>query len=120
MLECTRVVFLDPCYFLYIKIIFQSSVRRFADDTTVFVIVDDIEEATLTQNGDLNALKFGADQWLVSFNPQKNKSLYISNKTDLVVPPLYFDGLMIGMVGIGMVKLLNCDNRAKLSTSLLK
>ena len=29
---------------------------------------------------------------------KKTKSLYISNKSDLVVPPLYFDGLMIDMV----------------------
>ena len=55
----------------------ESSVRLFADDTTLFVIVDDIEEATLTQNGDLYALKLWADQWLVSFNPKKNqKPLY--------------------------------------------
>ena len=57
-----------------------------------------VQEATLTQNGDLYAIKLWADQWLVSFNPQKTKSIYISNKTDSVVPPLYFDGLMIDMV----------------------
>ena len=78
MLESPKVLFLDPFYFLiYINDlpeVVESSVRLFADDTTLFVIVDDIEEATLTQNGDLYALKLWADQWLVSFNPQKPKA----------------------------------------------
>ena len=32
-----------------------------------------MEEATLTLKGDLSALKYWADQWLVTFNPKKNR-----------------------------------------------
>jgi hypothetical protein len=75
--------------------ILEANVRLFADDTSLFIIVEDIEESTLTLNGDLSALKLWADQWLISFNPQKTDSLYVSNKPDNLIPPLFFDNSMI-------------------------
>ena len=46
-------------YINYLSEVVESSVRLFADDrpTMLFVLVDDIEKATLTQNSDLYALK---------------------------------------------------------------
>ena len=78
--------------------IVESSVRLFADDTTLFVIADDLEEATLTLNGDLYAIQVWAEQWLVSFNPQKTKTMCITNKTDLVLPTVYYKGCSVESV----------------------
>ena len=72
--------------------IVESSVHLFADDTTLFVIADDLEEATLTLNCDLYAIKVWAEQWLVSFNPQKTKTMCITKKTDLLLPTVYYKG----------------------------
>ena len=71
--------------------IVESNIRLFADDTTFFTVVDDMEESTLTLKGDLSALKYWADQWLVTFNPQKTESLYVTYKTDVSAPTLVFD-----------------------------
>ena len=70
----------------------------FADDTTLFVIDDDLEEATLTLNGDLYAIKVWAEQWLISFNPQKTKTMCITNKTDLLLPTVYYKGCPVESV----------------------
>ena len=78
--------------------IVESNIRLFADDTTLFTVVDDMEEATLTLKGDLSALKYWADQWLVTLNPSKTESLYVTNKTDVSTPTLVFDGSAINVV----------------------
>ena len=48
--------------------IVQSSIRLFADDTSLFIRVDDAIAATDTLNTDLQEVKDWSQQWLMSFN----------------------------------------------------
>ena len=55
-----------------------SNVKLFADDTSLYIEVDDPDEAVETLNSDLNMVQTWADQWLVKFSPSKTKLLTCS------------------------------------------
>ncbi|MEW8547708.1 MAG: reverse transcriptase family protein, partial [Candidatus Thiodiazotropha sp.] len=57
-----------------------SSVRLFADDTSLFIVVDDPITAAGCLNMDLDRISRWAATWLVSFNPSKTESLLVSRK----------------------------------------
>ena len=85
---------LGPLLFLlYINDIVKnigSNIRLFADDTSLFIIVDNPTTAALCLNSDLEKLlSFGC--YLVShFQPFQKQSLLISRKTNKpIYPPLY-------------------------------
>ena len=79
-------------FLLYINDIvldIQSCVRLFADDTSLYIIVDNPINAAGILNADLETLHLWADKWLVKFNPAKSESLLVSRKTNRNVhPPL--------------------------------
>ena len=56
----------------------NSVIRLFADDTSLYIIVDSPEEASDTLNQDLEKIPTWADKLLVSFNPKKTESIIIS------------------------------------------
>ena len=64
----------------------NSNISIFADDTTLYISVDDPNNVTnatdaATQlNDDMITIKSWADQWLVNFNPSKTKTMTITNK----------------------------------------
>ena len=58
----------------------QSNIRLFADDTSLYIIVENPNTAALTLNSDLGTIHHWADNWLVDFNPTKTTSLLISRK----------------------------------------
>ena len=68
----------------------QSEIRLFADDTILFKIFDDMDQAANELNHDLNSA--WAKKWLVTFNPAKTESLFVSTKHNVMFPPLYFGG----------------------------
>ena len=82
---------LGPLLFLvYINDIVQeinSTIRLFADDTSLYIIVESPEEAANTLNQDLNRISAWAEKWLVSFNPQKTDSMILSRKTNKPIHP---------------------------------
>ena len=70
----------------------QSHIKLFADDTSLFVIVDQNEiECSQQLNRDLNVIDNWAKTWLVKFNPDKTESLYITLKSNIAPSPLTFD-----------------------------
>ena len=81
-------------YFLYIyiyindvrSVIKHCNIRLFADDTCLFIEVEDRNDACEKINEDLTMNKW-PKQWLVSFSAPKMKSLIVSNKKDYNLNP---------------------------------
>ena len=75
---------LGPLLFLlYINDIVESinsSIRLFADDTTLYIIVDNPLHAANQLNSDLSKIHQWATKWLVTFNPSKSESIIFSRK----------------------------------------
>ena len=73
----------------------DSNIRLFADDTTIFVDVDDPVVAADTLNNDLQKMSDWANQWLVTFSPPKTQSMIISYKKDAHHPAVFLNGTQI-------------------------
>ena len=85
---------LGPLLFLlYINDIvkdIQSNIRLFADDTSLFIVVENPDTAAQTLNSDLEKITKWAKDWLVSFTPIKTETLLISRKLiQPAHPPLH-------------------------------
>ena len=73
-----------------------SNIRLFADDTSLFIIVENPDTAAELLNLDLEKIITWAKTWLVSFNPKKTESLLISRKLNKPVhPSLLMDNQVI-------------------------
>ena len=86
-----RVLSLVLSFLLFINDIVTdivSNIRLFADDTSLFIIVENPDTAAELLNLDLEKNKTWAKTWLVSFNPKKTESLLITNKLNKPVHPL--------------------------------
>ena len=64
-----------------------SSVKLFADDTSLYLIVEDPVMAANLMDTDLDKIHHWANKWLVKFNPHKTEELIISRKTVTVHHP---------------------------------
>ena len=77
---------LGPLLFLLyindIVIDIGSNIRLFADDTSLYIIVEDPVVASNCLNLDLNKITQWAATWLVSFNPSKTESIIMSRKSN--------------------------------------
>ena len=85
---------LGPLLFLlYVNDIVQdigSNIRLFADDTSLFIIVDD---------PDLDKISNWASKWLVTFNPSKTETLLFSRKMNRPLhPPVFMQNQQISEV----------------------
>ena len=76
-----------------------SNIRLFADDTSLYIIVDNPITAANCLNIDLGRISKWAATWLVAFNPTKTESLLISRKLNkLNHPPIIMQNLQISDV----------------------
>ena len=76
-----------------------SNIRLFADDTSLFIIVDDPVTAAGCINADLGKISNWASTWLVTFNPSKTETLLISRKLNKPLhPPLFMQNHLISEV----------------------
>ncbi len=94
---------LGPLLFLiYINDIVEeinSNIRLFADDTSLYIVVDDPNTASRMLNDDLIKIHNWSKRWLVDFNPSKTETLLISRKNTRVVhPPLLMNNNVIQQV----------------------
>jgi hypothetical protein len=85
---------LDPFLFLvYINDIvndINNDIRLFADDTSLFVVVENDHAAAATSlTDDMNVISNSAKKWAIQFNPQKTKNIVFSRR-DREHPPVYF------------------------------
>ena len=77
----------------------SSEAKLFADDTSLFTVVYDVDIAANKVNRDLEIIAIWAYQWKMHFNPDKNKQaiqVKFSQKRDTPVhPPLFFNGFEV-------------------------
>ena len=57
-----------------------SAICLFADDTSLYLVVDNPIDAANVLNSDLNKIHLWAKKWLVPFNPSKSECLLFSRK----------------------------------------
>jgi hypothetical protein len=79
-------------------VIRRCKIRLFADDTCLFVEVDEPAEAAGILNDNLDRIQNWAEKWLVSFSPPKTNELLISNKAPRAHPPLFLNNQQIARV----------------------
>ncbi len=96
---------LGPLLFLvYINDIvadIQAQINLFADDTSLFMIVNSPDRTAAVLQSDIDTISRWADQWLVHFNPSKSDSMLISRKINKPHhPPLSMVGVDIPIVNI--------------------
>ena len=73
-----------------------SHIRLFADDTSLFIIVDDPVTSAARLNTDLEKISRWAITWLVTFNPTKSESFLVSRKVNrLIHPNVYMQNVQI-------------------------
>jgi hypothetical protein len=76
-------------------VIRRCKIRLFADDTCLFIEVDEPAEAAQILNNNLTSIQEWANKWLVTFSPPKTKALLITNKAPRNHPTLYLDNQQI-------------------------
>ena len=73
-----------------------SNIRLFADDTCLFIKVESRDAAADMLESDLSGISSWSDRWLVTFAPEKTKSMVISNTQDRETnPPILFKDVQI-------------------------
>lgn len=108
---------LGPLLFLvYINDIVQdinSTIRLFADDTSLYIIVENPAIAAQILNSDIAKVYAWASKWLVTFNPDKSEALLVSRKYNkLNHPPVHMDYQFISETDshkhLGLILSNNC------------
>ena len=62
-------------YINYLTKDISSSVKLFADDASIFSVVNDINVSADQMNKDLKKISMWDDQWKMSFNPDISKQI---------------------------------------------
>ena len=95
---------LGPLLFLVfindiVHVVRHCEIRLFADDTCLYITVDNQEQAAEMINNDLALIQSWADEWLINFSAPKTKTVLISNRgTPSDHPNLRLQGHIISSV----------------------
>ena len=65
----------------------NSNIRLFADDTSLYIIIDDPIENAACLNDDLQIIADWANTWQVTFNPEKTESIHFTRKVHKIIQP---------------------------------
>ncbi|MCG8046493.1 MAG: hypothetical protein N0E48_12760, partial [Candidatus Thiodiazotropha endolucinida] len=92
----------------------RSNIRLFADDTSLYIIVDYPDAAAQILNADLFRIGNWAERWLVNYNPNKTETLLLSRKVNVRNhPTLYLNEVSINEVTshkhLGLIFSQCCD-----------
>ena len=87
-------------FIFYINDITQAvthcKIRLFADDTCLFINVDNRQTTATKIDEDLESINKWSKQWIISFSPTKTKSLIISTTRDIHLhPPVHLDNIAV-------------------------
>lgn len=74
-----------------------STVRLFADDSSLAISTSDINHMELTLNSDLTNITEWSKQWLVQFNPAKTEVIFLS-LSNTCKPVLFFQDSQLNFV----------------------
>ena len=76
----------------------QCDIKLYADDTTLYIATDDLDEGNRLLNTDLQTISDWSKQWLVTFCPKKTEFMHMTlKKRDQFQSPL-FDGQPLKIV----------------------
>lgn len=90
-----------------------NKIKLFADDTCLYCIVDDEISAAESLNQDLEYLNQWANDWGVTFNSDKTKSMYFTRKTNIDVTPLHMNNIPLDNISKHKHLGLNLSSNAK-------
>ena len=80
-------------------VITNCNIRIFADDSCLFITVDNRENAARLINDDLVSIENWAKKWLVNFSPTKTESMIFSLKRQRALHPrLIFQNVPVTIV----------------------
>ena len=71
----------------------SNKMKLFADDTSLYCIVDEQQIAAESLNSDLDSLHTWAQNWGVTFNATKTKSILFTRKHDIDIPVLNMNNI---------------------------
>ena len=73
----------------------NSKIKLFADDTSMYLSLNDDHARTLTLNSDMDKIQTWASTWKVTFNALKTDKLNICNQNTVLSNSLYFDNTLL-------------------------
>ena len=88
----------------------NAEIKLFANDTSLYLIVDNPNHTAFLLNQDLNQLQRWSEKWLVKFNPNKTETMVITRKRNKPYhPPLQMNDQYLHVVNFHK-HLLRCNN----------
>ena len=92
----------------------EASIQLYADDTSLYLIVNLPDQAAIILNTDLKTISDWANSWLVAFNASKTLSIIFSRTSNPVVhPSLFIHDTMINKttnhIHLGLILSNNCS-----------